>query len=435
MDRKINFITFWLGQAVSQLGSSMTSFALTIWVFEKTHAAMTVSLMSFCTWVPYILVSIFAGGIVDRYSKKAILVMTDSAAALCTVSILISFYRGEPDIMQIYLVNGIVGFMNGFQSPAASVVTGLLVPDRQYVKASGINSFSSNLVMVAAPMLSGMLMAFAGLKMILLMDLLSFLFAVSSLFFIEIKEPLEHGEKVRKNHLSDLREGFGFLKKEKGILYIMVSMAAINFFSRLTYENILSPMILTRSGGDFSVYGIVSGVLGIGGIAGGILVTAGKGWRDPKKLIYFSAGFSFLFGDLMMGAGRNLWVWSLAGLAASVPIPFIIAGQSVILYRLVPQELQGTVFAIRNGVQNFTIPIGILLGGYLADFVFEPFMASGQQAVVFLEKIVGTGAGSGMGVMFLCTGFLGAFSSFLGYRNPYVRGLGADIGADINERL
>lgn len=427
MDRKINFITFWLGQAVSQLGSSMTSFALTIWVFERTHAAMTVSFMSFCTWVPYILVSIFAGGMVDRHSKKAILVMTDSAAALCTISILISFCRGEPDIMQIYLVNGIVGFMNGFQSPASAVVTGLLVPDRQYVKASGLNSFSSSLVMVAAPMLSGMLMAFAGLKMILLLDLLSFLIAVSSLFFIEIKEPQTHGEKAGKNHLSDLREGFSFLKNEKGILYIMVSMAVINFFSRLTYENILSPMILTRSGGDSSVYGIVSGVLGIGGIAGGILVTAGKGWRDPKKLIYFSAGFSFLFGDLMMGAGKSLWAWSLAGLAASVPIPFIIAGQSVILYRLVPQELQGRVFAIRNGVQNFTIPVGILLGGYLADFVFEPFMASGRQAALFLGKIVGTGAGSGMGVMFLCTGLLGTLSCFFGYRNPYVRGLGEDI--------
>lgn len=427
MDRKINFITFWLGQTVSQLGSSMTAFALTIWVFEKTQTAMTVSLMSFCTWLPYILVSVLAGGIIDKHSKKAILVITDSIAALCTISILISVHKGELDIRQIYLVNVIVGFMNAFQSPASSVMTGLLVPDGQYAKASGLNSFSGNLVMVAAPMFSGMLMAFAGLRMILLTDLLSFLFAISSLFFIKAEEPLRQEEKDRKNHLIDLQEGFEFLKKEKGILYIMLSLAVINFFSRLTYENILSPMILTRSGGNSGVYGIVSGVLGIGGIAGGILVVAGRGRKDPRKLIYFSAGLSFLLGDIMMGAGRSLWAWSMAGIAASLPIPFIMAGQNEILYRMVPRNMQGRIFAIRNGVQFCAIPVGILLGGYLADYVFEPFMASNRWSAVLLGRIVGTGRGSGMAVMFLCTGLLGAAASFLGYKNRYIQSLKVDI--------
>lgn len=423
MNKKNYYIIFWLGQAVSQLGSSMTAFALTIWVFKKTQAAMTVSLLSFCTWLPYILISIFAGSFIDRYSKKLILAAADSIAALCTISILISISRKELTISHIYLVNIIVGFMNAFQSPASSVVTGILVPEGKYDKASGLSSFSGNLITVAAPMLSGILMAFAGLRMVLIIDLLSFLFAISSLFFVKVEESLCREKKERMKQSGDLREALGFLKKEKGILSIMISLAAINFFSRLTYENILSPMILTRSGGDSSVYGIVSGVLGIGGIAGGIFVLAGKRRKDPLKLIYISAGISFLLGDLLMGAGRSLGAWSIAGLAASIPIPFVMAGQNVILYQLVPRKMQGRIFAIRNGVQYSTIPAGILLGGYLADFVFEPFMASNQWAAVLLQKIVGTGAGSGMAVMFLCTGLFGAISSFLGYRNPYVQKL------------
>lgn len=424
MDKKRKFMIFWLGQAVSQLGSSMTAFALTIWAFEKTHAAMMVSLLSFCNWLPYILVSIFAGSFIDRYSKKRILRVADTIAAFCTISVLISIYRGDLGIGHIYMVNVIVGFMNAFQSPASSVVTGLLIPDGQYDKASGLQSFSSNLVMVAAPVLSGVFMAFAGLQMVLMMDLLSFLFAMISLCFIEILEsPDCSHKKENRNQTSALREAIDFLKKEKGIFYIMLSMAVINFFSRLTYENILAPMILARSAGNSAVYGLVNGVMGVGGIVGGILVASGKKKRDLIKIIYFSAGISFLFGDLLMGIGRNPFTWCMAGLAASLPIPFVMAGQNILLYQRVPRKMQGRIFAIRNGVQYSTIPVGILLGGYLADFVFEPFMASNQWIACLLQSVVGNGAGSGMAVMFLCTGFLGTIFSCMGYKNRYIQSL------------
>lgn len=181
-------------------------------------------------------------------------------------------------------------------------------------------------------------------------------------------------------------------------------------------------MILSRSGGDSTVYGIVSGVLGIGGIIGGVWVTAGRK-KAPIKMIYYSAAISFLLGDLLMGAGRNLWIWCIAGLAASVPIPLVMAGQSVILYQIVPIQMQGRIFAIRNAVQYSTIPVGILLGGYLADNVFEPFMASNHTLSMILQKVVGNGSGSGMAVMFLCTGLLGTIFSCLAYKNKYIQKL------------
>ncbi len=74
MNKVNNYLIFWFGQVVSQLGSSMTSFALTIWVYKQTGSAMSVSLLSFCSYLPYVLVSIFAGGFVDKHSKKFILI-------------------------------------------------------------------------------------------------------------------------------------------------------------------------------------------------------------------------------------------------------------------------------------------------------------------------------------------------------------------------
>ena len=133
------------------------------------------------------------------------------------------------------------------------------------------------------------------------------------------------------------------------------------------------------------------------------------------KMIYVSSAFSFIFGDVFMGIGRNTVIWAIAGLAASLPIPFISAGQNVVLYKNVPDKMQGRVFAVRNAIQFSTIPVGILLGGFLADYVFEPFMMSESSVADALQLLVGKGQGSGMAVMFLCTGLMGCLFSFISY--------------------
>lgn len=280
------------------------------------------------------------------------------------------------------------------------------------------------MVTVTAPMLAGMILTFSNLGVIIFIDLITFIFATAILiFFVEIKEKLINTDIKKGRKFDGFIEGCAFIKFHKGILYIMLSMSFINFFSRLTYENILSPMILARCDGNSAVYGFVSGILGIGGILGGLFVSTGKKPKDNLKMIYYSAGISFLFGDLLMGIGRNVYVWGIAGLAASIPIPFIMAGQKVIMYKTVPKEIQGRIFAVRNAIQFSSIPVGILLGGYLADFVFEPFMASQNIVSMILQKIVGTGSGSGMAVMFLCTGILGSLSSYICYRNKNIQSL------------
>ena len=128
-----------------------------------------------------------------------------------------------------------------------------------------------------------------------------------------------------------------------------------------------------------------------------------------------------MLGDILMGLGRNTLIWAVAGLAACLPIPFINAGQNVILYKNVPEKMQGRVFAVRNSLQFFTIPVGILLGGFLADYVFEPFMQTESGAAEIFRRIVGGGVGSGMALMFLCTGTLGSIFSFALYHQKDIQ--------------
>lgn len=415
------FILFWLSQSISQLGSAMTSFSLVLWTYEQNRSAMSVSLMSFCNYVPYILLSLFAGTFIDRHSKKAIMLISDSIAVLCTLAVLVLAVSGSLEVWNIYAVNVIIGFMNAFQQPASAVAVGKMVPKEKLVNVSGMNSFSSNLVNVLTPVIAAFIYSFGGLETILLIDIISFLCAFFVLLFaVHISEEYEYKEKT--SVLSGTVSGFRFLKNEKGLLFIMITLAMINFFSRLTYENILSPMILSRSGSSVTL-GVVNAVMGIGGIVGGIIVSAGKASKNNIKMIYVSAAVSFLSGDLLMAVGRNSVMWSLAAFAASFPIAFIIAGQNVILYDRVPEEMQGRVFAVRNAIQFSTIPLGILLGGFLADYVFEPFMRSDNLLSNALSVIVGGGEGSGMAVMFLCTGISGSVISVLSYRSKEIQKL------------
>ncbi|MFA9377017.1 MAG: MFS transporter [Lachnotalea sp.] len=418
------YIFFWISQSVSQLGSSMTSFALILWTYKETNSAMRVSLMTFFAYAPYIIFSVFAGDFIDKHNKKKIMLVADFIAAIGSMVVLLLVLVNQLEIWHIYLINGVIGFTNSFQSPAEAVAVGIMVPEERYAQASGMNSFSSSLLTVVTPMLAAFIYSFLGLQGIILIDLITFAIAFLLLMkFISIPEELTKASDKKHNIFQGCKEGMSFLYHYKGIWYILISMAFLNFFSRLTYENILCPMILARSGGSDQVLGIVSGVLGLGGIAGGIIVSFKKITNNNLKLIYFSAAFSFLFGDLLMGLGQNTLVWCIAALAASVPIPFIGAGQSVIMYQVIPKEMQGRVFAVKNAIQYGTIPFGILLGGFLADYVFEPFMRSNHFLVSYLQKIVGVGAGSGMAVMFLCTGILGFITSLGWYANKDIRKL------------
>ena len=406
MENFKKYIVLWLSQSISQLGSSMTAFSFILWIYEQTHSALSISIISFCNYVPYILTSIFVGTFVDNHRKKLVMLVSDFVAAIVSLFALVFLMAGNLSVWHIYIINIIVGVSTAFQQPASSVAIAKIVPKDKLSNVSGMNSFSGNLVIVFSPMLAAMLFSVGDLPLILLFDLFSFAVAFCVLLFlIRIPERLTKGKF--KSPFAEIMFGFHFLKTEKGILYIMLTMAVINFFSRLTYENILSPMILARSSENNIVLGIVNACMGIGGIVGGLLVSMKRESRKKASMIYVSAALSFLLGDLTMAVGRNVFFWSFAALAASLPLPFIMAGQNLILYKKIPENIQGRVFAVRNAVQYSTIPFGILLGGYLSDYVFEPFMRSNSDIVTLLGKIVGIGTGSGMAVMFLCTGICG----------------------------
>lgn len=219
------------------------------------------------------------------------MLVADSVAAVGTITVFTLLTTGHLAVWNIYIINAVIGVTNAFQQPASAVAVGKLVPKDKISNVSGMNSFSQNLIVVFSPMLAAALFAAGGLSLLLLVDLTTFITAFCVLlFFIRIPDQLV--EKEYRSPFAGVVEGFAFLKKEKGIFYIMLTMAFINFFSRLTYENILSPMILARSGSSLTL-GTVNACMGVGGIVGGIVVSFKKESRHKASAIYISASLSF----------------------------------------------------------------------------------------------------------------------------------------------
>ena len=156
------FIILWLTQSLSALGSAMTNFALVIWLYNDSGSALTTAMLTICSYAPYVVMSIFAGAISDKWNKKAVMLVCDSFAAMCTVAVLVLLKTGSLQVWHLYALNALNGLMNTVQQPASDVAVTMLTPKKHYQKTSGMRSFSNSLVTILTPVFATALTALAG---------------------------------------------------------------------------------------------------------------------------------------------------------------------------------------------------------------------------------------------------------------------------------
>jgi MFS family permease len=409
----------WGSQFVSSLGTAMTNFALIIWVYEQEGTASSMTLLSVCSFLPSILFSFIAGAIADRWDKKRVMLTADLIAAMGTATVLTLYSLSALQVWHLYLINFLLSFMNAFQGSASYVATSLLTPKEQYVRVSGLQALSGSVVTILAPAFGSTLLAFGGLKMVLALDLVSFAAAVVTLLcFIKLPAIARTGEEARESFRESCMAGIHFLREHGALLRIILFFAFVNLIAKMGGYGMLPALILSRTGGSQTALGLTEAAVGIGTLVGSILVTLMKPPKSPVSVIFISCGLSFLLSDVTLGLTRSLPFWIAAAFAGNLPLSFLNANLTAIMRRNVPIEMQGRVFSARDTIQYSTIPVGLFLGGILADYVFEPFMASGSPLASALLLVVGAGKGSGIALIFLLVGILGTVTSFLSVRDP-----------------
>ena len=411
-----DFAILWSTQTFSALGSAMTSFALVLWAYRQSGSAVTTALLSVCSYAPYVAMSIFAGALCDRWDKKRTMLLCDIFAALTTFCVLLLARAGRLHIAHLYILNALNGLMNTLQKPAADVTVSLLVPRERYQRAAGMQALGNALTTVLAPVLASMLYAFAGLEMVVFFDLGT---CVASPRWAFCAHP--GGPRRGRNRPAAARAGLRFLRREKGVLHLILFLSAINLIASM-YNAALPAMAISRPGGGEAALGWVNACTGVATLLGGVFTSLRGAPRSRVRVIHDSLLFAMSTENLLLALGRTPFIWCLGALLGWVCIPAMNANMDALLRLKIPLPMQARVYAARNTLQFCTIPVGYLLGGWLVDGVCTPLMAA-QGPASPLARLLGTGGGAGAALLFLILAFAGVAVCLLFRRDRHIRAL------------
>lgn len=400
------FLILWSTQSLSQLGSSMTAFALTLWLYEKTGSALQTALLSVCSYAPYVVMSIFAGALSDRWDKKRTMLACDTAAAGCTVLIFVLLSENLLMPWHLYLLNAVNGLMNTVQQPAGDVAMTLIVPKEHYQRTSGMRSFSQSLITILNPVFATALFTLLGMNAVIAVDLGSFVIAFAALLFlVDVPQVGRNGNEASESLLASAKTGLSFLKENSLILVLILFLAGVNLVAS-AFDAVLPAYILSAPGGGEIVLGLVTSMAGIATLAGSVLATGMKRPKNRIRIIYITMLISLGFENFLLSFTRIPALWCLGQLIGWLPVPIMSANMDVILRTTIPVELQGRVYSCRNTLQFFTIPVGFFLGGFLVDKICEPLMERTVPGGM-LNRLFGTGKGSGAAMVLFLLGILG----------------------------
>lgn len=424
------FTIVWAGQVISLTGSSLTQFAIGIWLYQKTGLATTFTTMVFFTNIPRIILSPFAGALVDRWNRKLAMMISDLATGLTTIMIFLLIQGGSLDVWHIYILAALSSAFESFQFPAYSSAITMMVDKKHFARTSAMLSLADDGSRLLAPILAAVLIVSIGLEGIVLIDIITFIAAIGTLLIVTIPQPKqsEVGKRAGRGLLKEVGDGFRFMLETPSLLWLQANFLGVNLMSGMS-TMLRTPMVLARTGNDELTLGIVSSIMAGGGLVGGLAMSI---WGGPKRRIrgVFSGLILMNLSRAVIGLGREVIVWSLGGFLIMFFVAVTNATNQAFWQAKTPADIQGRVFATRRLTGQLTLPIAVLIAGPLSDRLFEPAMAVNGSLAPIFGGLVGTGPGAGMSLLIVFAAVIGLILPVLSYTIPAVRNL-EDIVPDI----
>jgi MFS family permease len=413
------FLVTWFGQSVSLVGSGLTSFALGVWVFERSGSATLFALIGLCAVLPRILLSPLAGAIVDRYDRRRVMALSDAGAGLSTLAAIILVLSGRFEIWHVYLVAGANAAFSAIQWPAYMATTTLLVPKENLGRANGMIQFGQAAAEILAPALAGGLVPLISLEGVMLIDCATFIIAVAALLLVRFPQPeaIATSEAAPDSFWEQISFGWKYIARRQGLFGLLGLLAAVNFLWGMVGALVV-PMVLSFASSQ--ALGALLSIAGLGMLAGSLAMSA---WGGPRRRIHGVLLFEILSGAcfLLMGVSASFWPVAIGAFGAHVTIAIVYGSNQAIWQSRVAPGAQGRVFAAQQMLIRATSPLAYLLAGPLADKVFEPLLSAGGTLSGNVGLIVGTGPGRGIGLLFIVMGVVKILLPLIGYWRPRIR--------------
>jgi len=370
---RARFFTIWGGQAISLFGSRLVQFALIWWLTAETGSATVLAIASLIGLLPTVLLGPFVGALVDRWKRRQVILVVDTAIALATLLLAYLYAIDAVSVGTVYVLLLVRGIGESFHWPSMSAATSLMVPDEQLTRVQGLNQMlQGGLNIVAAP-LGALLLGFLPMQGIMLIDVVTAAFAILPLLAISIPEVAQHKEKSSSERSTtfwdDFRSGLKYVRGWPGLMILMLLAMVINFL--LTPAAALMPILVADyfKGGPLQL-GWIEAAFGFGMIAGGLVLGA---WGGFKKRILTS-----MVGLLGLGIGFSLigfvpsnlfWLGVVSAFFAASMVPMVNGPIHAILQSAVEPEMQGRVFTLVGSMGAAMAPLGLIIAGPVADAI------------------------------------------------------------------
>ncbi|MGH3750369.1 MAG: MFS transporter, partial [Micromonosporaceae bacterium] len=307
------FALIWAGQIASLVGNSVLRFAFIIEAWAAGHRATAVTMLALCALLPQVLVSPVAGALIDRYSKRAAMQLAD-AGGLVVVGLLCAVHFAGTGLQtwHIYPAVALLGVTAAFQYPAMASAVPMLVRKDQLQRANGLLASVKTSAEVFGPALGGVLIALSGIGFILLLDVASFLLALAAIRAVRF-----HGDEhrretpVRKKIIAEALEGLGYLFRQRSLRDLILTDSAVNLVMVFGFAAV-QPMVLARTGNDTAALASVNTAIGVGGIAGGLLMAAWGGPRHRSRGMLFGILGMCLSAQVAMALSGGVVGWCVA---------------------------------------------------------------------------------------------------------------------------
>jgi DHA3 family macrolide efflux protein-like MFS transporter len=362
------FIAIWTGQAFSLFGSQLVQFALVWYLTIETGSATVLAIATMAAMVPQIILSPIAGAYVDRWKRRIVMIVADGLVAVSTLVLVILFALGIVEIWEIFVIMFVRSCFTAFHWPASQAATTMLVPEKHLTRVAGFNQSLQGLASIMAPPLGAVLIVFMPMQWILSLDIVTAVIAIIPLLLIRFAEPVLNSG-LRRGIVDDMKEGLRFLKSWHGALLVIAIFMILNLLLSPAFSLIPILVLDHFHGGalDFASLEVMSGIgMLVGGVALGI-------WGGTKRRIVTVMASTMLAGvavtllafvpsnGILLAMGLLLFI--------GVMMPILNGSVMALMQACVPIGMQGRVFALLGALAMAAAPVGLAIGGPVADMI------------------------------------------------------------------
>jgi MFS family permease len=422
--KRLAFYLIIITQTLSLIGSRLTAVGMGIWVFQNTGNTTPVLLTAFFAELPGMLGGSLAGVLVDRWDRRKVMILADSGQAFGSLLLVASLLSGQFQVWHLYLVSFIQGVFGTFQQPAEDAAMTMLVPENKRDRGNAIRQMAFPLAGVVATGLAGLFFVWIGITGIILIDLVSFLVAVTAVLLVAIPKPeiSPEGLAASGNWLRELKAGLQYFIKRRQLLLLVLYLTFINFLLNGPLSLDI-PYLLSKTS-DEKITGTLMAMMSLGAFTGaGLIALRGKIHRRVVTMLTLLLISALMF--LVLGISNKPWVLGASLFLLMIPLPVMNALIISLLQAKTPADMQGRIFSAFWQLGYLGSTASFLLTGQLVDKWLEPMVATAGWS--FWAPLVGDQPGSGMGLLLVATGLLMLLSTLAMLASRSIRRLESDL--------